>query len=293
MQKNFSSKEQAKETGIYKFQDLFSVNEIAALRALIEEDVEGLTHDFPDFLSRFSYNLSSKVQIKISEIVESLDLLNKVQIITQKELFLSQEIYFELKKGVSHGFPWHVGTYSFGAQQIDDYGCSLWIPFVSLEAELGGGITCVPKDKLSGKFVYEYIEPAVINDISKKIEEGESISYLDYLDLKHQPLNTGYFLRFLESHAVSLDFRLGDALLFDKYIIHRSNKIQDNGPDYRGALVLRFMDKKSTYSKKGDETRHYHVTKFSASPYLKRNLNSLKDGQLLLTSEYFNNRISS
>ena len=70
------------------------------------------------------------------------------------------------------------------------------------------------------------------------------------MQLRDGPLNDPAMKKMLDYYTVEDSFELGDALIFDKNVIHRSVKLSDGKLDSRPALAIRFTDAEARYDKK-------------------------------------------
>jgi hypothetical protein len=104
----------------------------------------------------------------------------------------------------------------------------------------------VPKNIVSGEYMYSYIDPALFKCLDGRIKSG-GISYDDYITLRDGPLNSPGMEALLDYYGVEDDFELGDILLLDKYVIHRSVKLEDGPIDTREAFSFRFICETSRY----------------------------------------------
>ena len=69
--------------------------------------------------------------------------------LTDRDLFLTFELSFEVEKNVNEGLPWHVGVQSFGFQFAEDFGCTIWAPLQPINASgQRGGMAYVPEHVL-------------------------------------------------------------------------------------------------------------------------------------------------
>ena len=139
------------------------------------------------------------------------------------DLFLTFEMCFELEKNVSKGFPWHVGMQSFGYQFAEEPAYTRFgrrcIP-VDPEGQRGG-MAYVPENIMSGYFAYR-LEPVIVSTMEAKERAGVKTNVLEYFKLRNGILNSPTMLEVLEAHQVEDDFQPGDALLFNKNVVHRS-----------------------------------------------------------------------
>jgi len=170
--------------------------------------------------------------------------------LTGQKLFFTQGLGFELEKNKSTGFPWHVGTQSFGFQRLEDYACTIWTPLCRINTKgQRGGMAYVPKDVLSGAFIYQHIN-MLPDYIKAKIESGEPYGFAEFDALKNDVLNSPAMSELLEFYAVEDDFEVGDALLFDKYVLHKSIKLGEGPIASRLAYALRFCSVEARYDQK-------------------------------------------
>lgn len=162
-------------------------------------------------------------------------------------LLYTQSVGFELKKDQDIGLSWHVGTISFAFQPMEDFGCSLWIPTVNIDGRgQGGGISCVPKDIFSGQCMFQYNE--LLSSYARRLKErGTPIPYDEFSELELRPISSPEVSAMLDEQASTPDFEVGDAMLFDKNVLHRSVPLGQGPLEARGALTLRFVDASSGY----------------------------------------------
>ena len=168
--------------------------------------------------------------------------------LAELDLFLTFELCFEIKKNVNKGLPWHVEQQSFGYQRAEEFGCTLWAPLHPIDTkEQRGGMAYVPRHVISGEFIYEQIEPAVVSTIKAKEQAGVRTNVMEYFAMRTGILNSPTMLEILEAHQVEDDFKPGDVLLIDKMVVHRSIMLGDGELDRRAAYVMRFVDADSHY----------------------------------------------
>lgn len=171
--------------------------------------------------------------------------------LSERSLFYTQGLGFQIEKEKHTGFPWHIGTQSFGYQRGDDFGCSMWVPLVKIDTEQqGGGMSYVPEHIISGKFMYVDIDPA-IDGMMRALAESDpdTLNLEDYLELRHSILNSPALSSLLEYYKVTDSFALGDVLLFNKNVIHVSEPLEDGEIETRTAFVMRFVDYESRYDR--------------------------------------------
>ena len=138
---------------------------------------------------------------------------------------------------------------SFGFNRAQDNGTTLWAPLHKIDSKKQrGGMCYVPRDIISGEFMYDFIDPAVFRCMDEHIKSG-GIDFDDYVSLRDDPLNSGGVARLLEYFSVEDDYELGDVILFDKYVLHRSAPLEEGPLEARDAFSLRFIAADSRYDK--------------------------------------------
>ena len=211
--------------------------------------------------------------------------------LTGRDLFMTHEICFELEKGVSEGFPWHVGVQSFGYQVGKEFGCTIWAPLHRIRTDdQHGGLAYVPQHVVSGGFIFDQIEPAIVSTLEEKQRRGIDIKVEDYFSMRVGLLNSPTMADLLEMHALEDDFEPGDVLLFNKYVVHRSKMLNEGPMSRRTAFVMRFVDSKSHYDLQRAKNLEYPNSKFGHKLVTHSHMEiNLPDGALLSESPYFDN----
>lgn len=190
--------------------------------------------------SRIKYDLGNDDE-KIFNLIATKKFSNTLCNLTGKNLLYTQGLSFGLEKNKSAGFPWHVGTQSFGFQRKDDYGCTLWFPFCEINPQnQRGGMALVPKKYISGDFVYQHID--LLPQYLKNKKPKSPVDFDIFYKVKNSLLNSLEMDGILTHFSEEDFFSPGDAILFDKYVIHRSVKLEEGPLSHRLAFALRFAD---------------------------------------------------
>ncbi|BDO04524.1 hypothetical protein [Klebsiella quasipneumoniae] len=146
------------------------------------------------------------------------------------------------------GFPWHIGTQSFGYHHHHDFGCTIWAPLATINPRgQRGGMAYVPKSAVNGEYLYSHIDPSVIASLTIASPAGEQPTTDAIVQWRDGPLNDPATKAILDHFGVEDEFEPGDALIFDKYVIHRSIMLGEGDIESRAAFVMRFFCKESTY----------------------------------------------
>jgi len=274
--------------GFVKIKNFLNADAIAFLRD--RSNNEMTDSYFKDLTSRIKYELQEQKQ-KMYELVSSGPFRELLLTVTGRELFFAFDLALELEKNKSQGFPWHVGVQSFAMQMLEDFGCTIWVPLERICVnDQAGGLACVSKTVLSGEFIYEKIEPALVSTLENKEKQGIKTSLDDYSFLRQGVLNSPAMKEILESHKIEEDYELGDVLLFDKNVIHRSVMLREGKLEKRAAMAIRFMDIDSCFNKKQALNIDYPAKKYGANLFSQiQNQMNLDDGERFLNSTYFDN----
>lgn len=231
--------------GFVCLRSLFSSELVHYIKRKVNHSINAPIDKYQKGFNRIAFDLF-KDDYNIFKLMKDPNFRHVLYAITNKELFYTQGLAFELKKNKSSGFPWHIGTQSFGYQKLEDFGCTIWMPLDVINTDTQrGGMAYVPENKLSGRFMYEYVDPLSANYIQTK----QNPFLEEYLQFRDEPLNNKSMDTLLSYFASEDDFAIGDAILFNKFVIHRSVKLEAGELDTRGAFVMRFIDPGSTYDK--------------------------------------------
>jgi len=103
----------------------------------------------------------------------------------------------------------------------------------------GGGMAYVPENILSAKANFQ-----ISSMLSSKMARGESLD--EIAAPLGQIFSTPSLLTgLMEEHQEEDDFEPGDAFFFTKSAWHRSGPLKTEGPDFRLAVTIRFLDWRS------------------------------------------------
>ena len=170
----------------------------------------------------------------------------RIRSIVPGSMFFIQALGFEIRKNVDTGFPWHVGRSSFSYIHEEDFACSLWIPLMPIEPEeQHGGMAYVSREDLCGRFMYQLFMANAKRQLGA-IESGEQ-TVQEALRRYRSIADMESLTELFEFYKREDRFQPVDALLFDKYVIHRSAMLREGPMPSRRALVLRFIDRRSTF----------------------------------------------
>ena len=222
--------------------------------------------------------------------------------LAERDLFLAYEQCFEIEKNVSKGLPWHVGYLSFGFQFAQEFACTMWAPLHPMDTEgQRGGMAYVPQHVVSGDFVLQQIEPAIVSALKAKERAGVKTHVGQYWAMRNGILNNPAMVDILESHQIEDDFKPGDVLLFNKTVVHRSIMLGEGELSRRAAYVMRFVDAESHYDLQRARDLEYPAEQYGEGdgPFAYNKISRLhieiaeagaENGDLISNCAYFSDR---
>lgn len=273
--------------GFVKIEGLFSQDLLDYLKERVHEELEVPTDKYQKGFDKLRYDLCNSDKV-IFDLIGNTVFRKILLALCGENMFFTQGVGFNLKKNIGTGFCWHIEEQSFGFNRAQDNSVSLWIPLTPIDnKKQGGGMRYVPRNRVCGKYFYEFISPAVFDIMAEKVE-GEGISFDDYVALRDDPLNSLGIKRILEHYAVEEDFDLGDALFFDKSVIHRSSILRDGEFESRDAFTLRFISEGSRYDYKRAHSIEIPRNYYGYEGPTKFHIDICKeDGELIKESHFF------
>ena len=258
-------KKQFQRDGFVKLKGFLSANVIHTLLDRVEVE---MSRETPGILKADSKFNRAKYDFK-AEMTEVYELLERpyfrraLMELVERDLFLTNEVCFEIEKNVSKGFPWHVGTQSFGFQMAEEFGCTLWAPLHPIDTKgQRGGMAFVPRNIVSAEYVFSQLEPAIVSALEAKERSGTRTNVSEYFALRTGILNSPAMCEIFENHQVEDDFELGDVVLFNKMVVHRSIMLGEGALARRAAHVMRFVDAGSHYDLKRARDLEFPVERY-------------------------------
>ena len=295
-------KQKFRRDGFVKLEGFFNANLVNMLLERVEVEMsQGLDNFKADgMFTRSKYDFVSD-KTAVYELMERPYFQRALADLVERDLFLTFELCFELKRDIDNGFPWHVGAQSFGYQVAEEFGCTIWAPLHPVDTKgQGGGMTYVPENVISGDFIYHQIEPAIVSTLKAKERSGVKTSVGEYFGMRAGILNSPCMVEILENHRVEDDFRPGDVLLFNKMVVHRSVKLEEGELPRRAAYVMRFVDAESHYDLQRARNLEFPVEKYGGTgifaykqitrQHIEIAEAGAEDGALLAECAYFNDR---
>lgn len=228
-----------KEKGFLKIENLLSPEAISRLKELARAQVQSPVGEYADSeMSKLKYGLNDSIIKKIYSSPE-FSVLNEI---AQKRLLFLQGVGFQIEPE-KKGFDWHVGVYSFNFCMPEDFGCSLWIPLDVIDTKKQhGGMSYAPTDIISARSYF--------SSFYRLIQDDRFIEALRKNELKRRFDIAPELDTFLaESNKIEDDFELGDVLLFNKFVWHKSCPLKQGDLKSRTAFVMRFCSDDASCSK--------------------------------------------
>ena len=278
--------------GFVVLRNFFSENFVEHISGKISENIAKPTDKYQSGFNRIKFDLFDNDQA-VDKLITSNQFRKFMTSISGRTLLYSQCLAFELQKKKSRGFPWHIGTQSFGYHRAEDFGCTIWAPLAPVK-KFGqrGGMAYVPKNIVSGMFCYEDVDPAVFA-LTKSKSSQNAITLEQFVSLRDGPLNDPSMATLLDHFSVEDDFDVGDAIIFDKYVIHKSVMLEEGPMESRSAFVMRFVDSTSRYDKQRALSLELPRQHFGYDGPTRLHLDICKeDGALLKSSPFFHDRIN-
>ncbi|MET8183483.1 hypothetical protein [Streptomyces sp. NPDC005336] len=276
-----------RDHGFLKLKKIFSDELVRHMKKLSTSEVTPPSDNYGLGFSKLKYDVGNDDPIILDLMGDSMFSAIMAKL-TEQQLFFTQGLGFELEKNKSTGFPWHVGTQSFGFQRRHDAGYTIWTPLCDIVAEgQRGGMKYVSKQLLSGEFVYEHIN-LLPGYMKSEAESGRDLTYEDFSVLKNSLLNSPQMTSLLDHYAVEDSFEPGDALIFDKYVLHRSVQLGEGPISSRLAYALRFSSIDARYDKGRVEALAYPRIAFNYDAGSEFNDKvASQDGEQVYASPYF------
>ncbi|MCA7001430.1 phytanoyl-CoA dioxygenase family protein [Dickeya solani] len=239
-----------RKKGFLLLKNFYSPEFTNYIKSTIGKLIDKPTDKYQTGFNRLAFDMYDGDEVLIG-LLKDQNFRKTMKNLTGRNMFFAQALSFELEKMKSKGFPWHIGTQSFGYHHAEDYGCTIWAPLVKINPKgQRGGMAYVPKNKINGEYLYSHTDPAVFEMLQNKIDSNKNPTTEDFVQWRDGPLNDNAQMAILNHFGVEDEFEVGDALIFDKYVIHRSIMLGEGEVDIRTAFVMRFFCSESTYDAK-------------------------------------------
>lgn len=226
-----------KERGFIKLRSLLTPAAILQLRELANSQLRPApsgTSAHGDGFSRLTHRVT---QVGILERLYQQPAFAQVLTrLTGCRLIMSEAQSFELGVGRS-GFAWHYDSLNFRYIRPQDPAFSLWMPLQPIRPQLqGGGMAWVPLSLFSAQENFQFSRL-----LAGKLARGESVAEFS-AHLRQTYCTPGVLTDAFEEQRIEEAFDPGDALLFSKYLWHRSSPLLAGDLERRQAVTLRLLD---------------------------------------------------
>lgn len=152
---------------------------------------------------------------------------------------LTQGLGFEIASG-QKGLGWHWGFRSFCFTGVEDQGYTLWIPLDDVDpARQNGGLPVVPESIYSAREETKLLA---------RFCEGQDDTELLMAAGQHFAGWTGLRNAVLDKHKVEPSYTPGDALLFSRFVFHKSAPFLEGPLARRRAFVMRLIPSSATFN---------------------------------------------
>jgi len=270
---------QYREGGVLKIKNLFPPESVERFRNIIEEEYDENQPLMGDCFSRLNYDIGNEGS-HTKNVCRSKELKRIINSLIDERILFTQGIYFELEQSKSTGFIWHFGMQSFNYIMPTDLSYSIWIPLDEIDAKgQSGGMAYIPESDFSAK---EDVKKTV--DLYKHVSVGE---------IDGDPYGGGTMLGanddLYDTIAREESFNLGDALIFNRFVWHKSVMLKPGPLKKRRAYVMRFISGTASYN-----THLLEVCRERGHDVYSKYGDSFKDlghGDLISSSEYANELI--
>lgn len=228
------------ESGAIKLKKIFTAEAIDQLRHLTSKSQP--KQEYTEYSSDFK-KLVYDIEHDITHaICKSSEFKGVVEHLVESGLIFAQGVDFELMPN-QRGATWHLDTVSFSYVMPEDQAYTLWIPLDPINtSEQDGGIAYVPRSAYSGDALFSLLDQLVRHGKVEQVSQLEDFkrSNFQYASQVEEVV--------LESCKVAHDFEVGDALLLDKFVWHKSCPLREGVLPSRRAYGMRFVGGKSRYS---------------------------------------------
>lgn len=223
-------REQFQRDGFVRLRQIFSPTTVAALREVAKEKLREQAAAYGPEAMRIGYRLHDTPTIQT--ILRNDGMARLLTGLTGSRLIPTETQAFELTADRG-SVPWHFGYISYGYIRARDMAHTLWIPLTDIDATTnGGGMAYVPEHVISARHGYD-----LGTTLAPRILEGDPpTELLEALDAAHEAMKPIF-----EEHKVEDSFDVGDALLFNKNVWHRSSPWRGEGAPRRVGVAMRFV----------------------------------------------------
>lgn len=267
--------EQYHRTGSFLAKGLLSAEGVALLQQATHEDFRPEDHSplFAPEFDRYSNQFVSRTD-RLKQALE--ELRGPLSSLVQRDIVYTQGIIFELNPG-TRGYRWHFDNLSFCFIRPEDLAFTLWVPLTPIHVQgQNGGMLLVDRCDFCARsrmqqWAYHERRGYSDGELSRRLSAGKQAQYEDRW-------YGAYDLEMLEDLGHERDMEVGDALIFDRFTWHRSQKLAPGPIRARTAVAFRAVDADARFDKALFDRSMQHRTEEDVPPLFGHLLCELEDG---------------
>ncbi len=249
--------------GAIILRDLITSEAIEKIRKTFEEIALPSPLGFTARYTRMCYNLEDYTSVFDS--ITSSDIFGDImKQLTGNKLILAQALGLETEPNPEVAVKWHYDQTSYGYVSTNVPVFGLWLPLVNISKSLQrGGIVWVPKNIMSAKNKLSQWEDYYLSLYDLKIEGGDKYQALNkefnYTKTYGLDWLSDDDFKILDANAIEPDLNIGDAVLMDRNVYHKTAPHLDGLINKRLVCVMRFVDGNARLNRKLFEGLNIHA----------------------------------
>lgn len=263
------------QSGAFLAKGLVDAAGVALLQQASNEDFRPEDHSphFAPEFDRYSNQFVSRTR-RLKGLLDALS--GPLSELVQRDIVFTQGIVFELRTG-TRGYRWHFDNLSFCFIRPEDLAFTLWVPLTPIRVkEQNGGILLVDRRDFCARsrmqqWAYHERRRDADEDLGRRLAVGKQAQYEDRW-------YGAYDLEMLEDLGQERDMDVGDALIFDRFTWHRSQRLAPGPIETRTTVAFRAVDADARFDKALFEQSMEHRTDDDVPPLFGHLLLELEDG---------------
>ncbi|MFT3770501.1 MAG: phytanoyl-CoA dioxygenase family protein [Minicystis sp.] len=242
-----ASSNQIRRDGYLKLAGLFTPDAVEGFRALLASQLRQLEDRGKDPLVKhagggefagYSNNVDLRGDV-VKGIRESAELRRLCAQLDDGRWLLTQGLGFEISSA-QKGLGWHWGFRSFCFTGVEDQGYTLWIPLDEVDPEKqNGGLPVVSESIYSGREETKMLAAYCHGQEDTTLLMAAAQNFAGWSSLRNAVL---------DKHMVEHAYQPGDALLFSRFVFHKSAPFLEGPQKRRRAFVMRLIPASATFN---------------------------------------------
>lgn len=235
-------KQSFKENGFIKLKNLLTTEATDKLRQLTSNSnqMKSPPKFYSGEMSKIGYDVE---EVVTQDIYSSKNFKYIFKQLTAQGVAFIQGMAFELKAN-QKGFNWHHDLLSLCYVMPEDLAYTMWIPLEPIKTkEQHGGMAYVSRKIHSAREYFNLVYQLVQQEKFSEFSQTEDFKNFEF---QYASKVVSFIL---DNNKVEDDFELGDALLLDKFVWHKSCPLKQGALSSRMAYIMRFVDCQARYSK--------------------------------------------